>query len=223
MPRTRDPVRTAPPRVTAEVDAALRPADTLMLDVGGVLFGDPWETLLLTPGTGLADRLGLDRLDVDRAGTALWPEFSRRPRTAGEYWDGLAAALGVAVPARLVRELEETLLRPGPDAAALLGLAARRYKRIGVISDNTAFWYPWQAAELRLDDVLDPDLVFLSYLHGAGKSDRPGLYDAAVARVPPGRTLVVDDRAHNLARAAALGFRTVHYAMGSAPVSAPGG
>lgn len=203
------------------VDAALRPADTLMLDVGGVLFGDPWETLLLTPGAGLADRLGVDRRTADRAGRALWPRFAYWARPAEEYWAELGGLLGVTVPAGLVAELETLLLRPNPDAAALLRLAAERYERIGLISDNTAFWYPWQAAELRLDDVLDPGLVFLSYLRGVGKSDRPGLYAAASDRVRPRRTLVIDDRARNLERAGALGFRTAHYAMPAPVAPAP--
>lgn len=192
-------------------------ADTLMLDVGGVLFGDPWETLLLTPGTGLADRLGLDRPAVGRAGAALWPRYAYRIRPAGEYWAELAETLGVRIPPGLVAELEETLLRPGPDAAALLRQAAARYDRIGLISDNTAFWYPWQAAELRLDDILDPGLVFLSYLRGTGKTDRPGLYGIAAGHVEPRRTVVIDDRPHNLRRARALGFRTVHHAMSTPP------
>jgi len=207
--------------VPPAVDAALRPADTLMLDVGGVLFGDPWETLLLTPGAGLADRLGIDRLVADRAGKYLWPRYAHRTRPAEEYWTELGALLGTPIPIGLVAELETTLLRPNPDAAALLRLAAARYERIGLISDNTAFWYPWQAAELRLDDVLDPGLVYLSYLHGVSKSDRPGLYAVAADRVRPRRTLVIDDRAHNLERARALGFRTSQYAMPRVPAALP--
>ena len=205
--------------VPPAVDAALRPADTLLLDVGGVLFGDPWEALLLTPGAGLADRLGLDRLVVDRAGKALWPRYAHRPRSAEEYWSELGAMLGTTIPYRLVAELEGTLLRPSADAAALLRLAAVRYERIGLVSDNTAFWYSWQAAELKLDDVLDPGLVYLSYLHGTSKSDRPGLYATAAERVRPHRTLVIDDRAHNLERANALGFRTSCYAMPPVPLA----
>lgn len=205
--------------VPPAIDAALRPADTLLLDVGGVLFGDPWETLLLTPGAGLADRLGLDRLVVDRAGKSLWPRYAHRPRSADEYWSELGGLLGTTIPYPLIAELEGTLLRPSPDAAALLRLAAVRYERIGLISDNTAFWYPWQAAELGLDDVLDPGLVYLSYLYGISKSDRPGLYAAAADHLRPHRTLVVDDRAHNLERANALGFRTAHYMMPPMPVA----
>lgn len=219
MARFRVSPRPAYPDVPSTVDAALRPADTLMLDVGGVLFGDPWETLLLTPGAGLADRLGLDREETARAGKALWPRYAHWARSAGEYWAELGERLGVAIPPGLVAELESALLRPNPDAAALLRLAAARYRRIGLVSDNTAFWYPWQAAELRLDDVLDPGLVFLSYLRGVSKSDRPGLYEAVADHVRPRRTLVIDDRGHNLERARALGFRTARYAMPSAPVA----
>lgn len=193
-------------------------ADTLMLDVGGVLYGDPWETLLLTPGAGLADRLGLDPVAVHRAGTVLWPRYARSIRPAGEYWAELGERLGVRIPPGLVAELEETLLRPSPHAAELLRHAAARYDRIGLISDNTAFWYPWQAAELRLDDILDPGLVFLSYLRGTAKADRPGLYGIAACHVEPHRTVVIDDRAHNLRRAAELGFHTVRYSM---PVVTP--
>ena len=35
--------------------------ERVLIDLGGVLTVDPWESLVLTPRTGLADRLHLDR------------------------------------------------------------------------------------------------------------------------------------------------------------------
>lgn len=39
----------------------------ILFDIGGVLTSDIWETLLLTPVSGLADRLGLNRQIVQQA------------------------------------------------------------------------------------------------------------------------------------------------------------
>ncbi|MFE2973842.1 hypothetical protein [Streptomyces sp. NPDC059258] len=51
--------------------------DVVFFDIGGVLFCDPWETLLLTRGRGIADRLEVPRAVAKSAGAELWNGYAR--------------------------------------------------------------------------------------------------------------------------------------------------
>lgn len=182
---------------------------TVLFDLGGVLFPDPWETVVLTPGVGVADRLRLDRERAAAAGSALWPRFSRRAETEEAWWEAFEREVGVAIPRDLVARVSTSLLVPLPAGLGLLATARASGCRLGVITDNTAFWFPRQARALDLDAWAEPDLRYVSSERGVGKRD--GLFEMAASEVDPRATLVVDDRDHNLERARACGFRTLRF------------
>ncbi|MER5885325.1 hypothetical protein ABT160_15965 [Streptomyces sp. NPDC001941] len=188
-------------------------ADVILFDLGGVLFCDPWETLLLTPGRGLADRLGVPRADAAAAGTLLWPEYSVTRRQEADYWAELSKELGTALPAPLVEEVERELLRPSPWAPRLLATAAATGAVLGIASNNTSFWYAKQFARLGLGEWIDPGLVFVSQDLGVGKGDPGrGLLEIAAEALTGRRTALVEDREPNLRRAASLGLAALPYA-----------
>ncbi|WP_416973152.1 HAD family hydrolase [Streptomyces sp. 4F14] len=195
---------------------------TVLFDLGDVLFCDPWETLLLTERTGLADRLGLDRTQVAEAGRKLWHRFSLSETSEQDYWKALSRRLGQPVSPFLIRELEERLLTANPAAEALLSAAATH--RIGIVSNNTTFWYAKQAGRLRLDKWIDPALVFLSCREGVSKgTPGQGLFERAAQHLDPAATLVVEDRPRNLSRARAAGFRTLAYSFSATSGALPDG
>jgi FMN phosphatase YigB (HAD superfamily) len=182
--------------------------DTILFDIGNVLTTDPWESLLLTPGIGIADRLGIPREAAEAAGRTVWPRFSTDPQAReAEYWAAVEAELGVRIPLELVTYAEPDLLVANPAAVPVLRSLAGAGVRIGIISNNTAFWYPKQAALLDLSTLVDPDLVFVSHLSGVDKVD--GLFDVAAAAVEPASTVIVDDRDSNIPRARSAGFGAV--------------
>ncbi|HEX2680243.1 MAG TPA: hypothetical protein VHQ03_03035 [Candidatus Dormibacteraeota bacterium] len=180
----------------------------VLLDLGGVLFRDPWEAILLTPERGLADQLGLDREAVARVGRELWPEYSQRPSNEADYWTAFASKLGVSLPEGLIARSEAELLTPNPFAFDILERARRQIGRIGVVSENTSFWYPIQARLLSLEQYVDQELVFLSFELQLNKD---GLLNVATSRVNPALTLVVEDRPHNVEFARRHGFQVFRY------------
>jgi len=193
--------------------------NAVLFDLGDVLFCDPWETLLLTERTGLADRLGLDREQVAETGRRLWHRFSLRETDERDYWKALSRRLRLPVSPFLIRELEETLLGANPAAEAMLSAAASH--RVGVVCDTTTFWYAKQSARLRLDRWIDPDLVFLSCREGVSKGT--GLFEHAARHLDPASTLVVENGPRDLSRAAATGFRTLAYSFSATPDALPEG
>ncbi|QNP70002.1 hypothetical protein IAG44_11435 [Streptomyces roseirectus] len=194
--------------------------NAVLFDLGDVLFCDPWETLLLTEHAGLADRLGLDRDQVAETGRKLWHRFSLRETDEQDYWKALSRRLRLPVSPFLIRELEETLLVANPAAETMLSAAATH--RVGIVSNNTTFWYAKQSGRLRLDKWIDPELVFLSCREGVSKgTPGQGLFERAAQHLDPATTLVVEDRPRNLARAHAAGFRTLAYSFSATSGALP--
>lgn len=188
--------------------------DTVLFDLGGVLVCDPWESLLLTPDRGLADRLDLDRATVERVGHSLWRRYSLRPTSEAHYWKTLASELDVGLSSEFIAQLEAELLFANPRAKEILDRMSEQGVRIGIISDNTSFWYPKQARLIGLEPYLEPTLSFLSYVFGVHKDlEGRGLFDIAARTTNPGSTLVVDDRPQNVTRALRHHFRALEYSM----------
>lgn len=191
---------------------------TVLLDLGGVLTPDPWQSILLTPGAGLVDSLGLDRARVEEVGELLWPKYSLAPHPEDLYWAEFGELLGADLPPVEISRASAATIAGNPGfrpATAALDDAGVRW---GFVSDNAPFWYERQLRCLGAEGTVREDMEFLSFRYGAAKtSTRPDLFELAAAQLDPGRTLVVDDRARNLDRAAAAGFTTDRYALGDDP------
>ena len=188
--------------------------DTVLFDLGGVLTSDPWQSLILTPERGVADRLGIDRALASGVGSQLWTGFSRSPRQEAEYWSEFSCLVGRRVPAELVTEAEGETLETNSSWKRALAVVDERGLRCGFITDNTSFWYPKQLRLLGLSDRRTSPLDFASCEVGLSKSSpNRGLFEVAAESVEPGRALVIDDRKHNVDRAAACGFVTLHYSI----------
>jgi FMN phosphatase YigB (HAD superfamily) len=186
--------------------------EVVLFDLGGVLFCDPWETLLLTPGTGLAARLGLPATAVSRAASKLFRSYSVRPAEEAQYWNDLGSALGKQFPMSLVHAAEQELLMPSPWAGQLIAEGASAATALGVVSDNTSFWYAKQCEILKIDEWAEPALVFLSHRLGVTKrGPGRGLYEIVAERVPAANVTIVDDGPWNLRRAGGLGMRAISY------------
>jgi FMN phosphatase YigB (HAD superfamily) len=184
---------------------------TVLFDLGGVLTSDPWQSILLTPGDGLVDQLRLSRPEVENAAAALWPKYSLARHEETEYWAELGDVLGVTFDLEQVARAEVSTVRGNPQLPAVLSVLRGRGTAWGTVSDNTPFWH---ALQCELLDVRTADHEFLSFAHGAAKvGTTPDLFQLAAAVLDPAATLVVDDRDHNLAAAAAAGFRVAKYEM----------
>lgn len=181
----------------------------VLLDIGGVLMPDSWPVLLLTPGEGIADRLGLDVTRVEEAANLLWPEFSLQERTEQDWWQALGRMVGMTIPPKLVIEVETKLLKPLAGAAELIR-RAHGLGDVGVISDNTSFWYQKQASRLGLERRILPSLRFLSFERQVAKSSLPiGLFEVAAEGLSGQKVVVLDDRNANCERARAVGFTAI--------------
>jgi len=194
---------------------------TILFDIGGVLTPDPWETILLTPHTGAAALLGVPANAAQTAGESLWaPVVCDPDALEGDWWRALSAVLGLPpIPRAWWEQVTARLLVPAPGATALLRAAHGAGVRIGIVSNNTAFWYPRQVQALSLGAVTDPGQISLSHADRVDKGH--GLFDVAVARLSaaglePGRALMVEDRAGGAALARAAGLRAyLHAPLGS--------
>jgi hypothetical protein len=153
---------------------------TVLFDLGGVLTGDPWQAILLTPRLGIADRLGLDRAAVKMAGEVLWARYSLVPDEEQQYWSDFRREVGREVPAKVVREAELETVHANPIAGRVIQLVEQSGAGWGFISDNTVFWFRKQMQLLGLKGH-PAELDFLSFKAGAAKTvTAPGLFEIAV-------------------------------------------
>lgn len=202
----------APPPLEA-LPGDLMPGDRVLIDLGGVLTVDPWESLVLTPRRGLADRLHLDRALVERIGSDLWQIHSRSVTSEELYWQQFAQRVGTDIPPELLADVERELLVVTPDALRMVESLRAGDRPWGLITNNTAFWYPKQLALLGMMRT-EPQWQFTSFAAGTVKDDSPGLFELAAQTVDPARTIVIDDRLHNIERARACGFQATMYRVG---------
>ena len=194
------------------LELIVRPRAILLFDLGGVLFCDPWETLLLTPARGLAARLGLPVADVARAARDLWQSYSVRQSEEQQYWHELGKAIGQVFPESLVRDVERELWLPNPRAPQLIASGASTGAALGVASNNTSFWYAKQREILKIDEWAEPDLIFVSHELGVTKSTPgKGLFEIIIEFLPAPTVTLVEDQSQNLSRAGRLGMHTIFY------------
>ncbi|MER7637962.1 hypothetical protein [Streptomyces sp. NPDC126522] len=187
---------------------------TILFDLGNVLFCDPWETLLLTPGTGLADVHGWDRRAVTNTGQKLWGKYSIIKSSEAEYWEDFKSLLGVQISQSEIENASSRLLYPNPNATGILESAAATGARIGIASNNTSFWFSLQWELLNLQRFIDPNLVFVSHELGVEKSTPgEGILEIAKNYTDARETLFVDDRQGNLDRARSIGYQTLWYSL----------
>lgn len=187
---------------------------TILLDVGGVFTPDPWEALWLTETDGLADSLGIDPYLVREAATQLFNDSATGHRTEDQYWEECSRLLGIQVPRQLVFDIETRLVSLNPHLLPFLRECAGKGITLGIISNNTAFWFPKQL-NAEIVQLLNPDAIFLS--HEKGVTKRPGkvsLFSLAAAQFEPSHTLVIDDRQSNIEIAREWGFHTMLYNCG---------
>lgn len=138
--------------------------------------------------------------------TCRWVRsFERGKCSTDEFAAGIVADWDLAVTAEEFIERFRTWPEGLIDGAELLVEAVGRCVRVGCIS-NTNVLHSSQLAQMgRLMDLFE--VRFLSHELGLIKPDRE-LFDhvTAVLGVAPGRTVVLDDNAANVAQAIAAGF-----------------
>lgn len=196
----------------------MRGLDVVLFDLGGVLTSDPWQSILLTPGRGIADRCALNRTEVEAAADRLWPRYSLERHSEAEYWEDLGALLGVRIPPDAVREAKQDTVIRNEQVHPALAVLGSHGVAWGVISDNTAFWYDMQVAILGIRESLDPRLEFLSFEYGLSKNaTTPTLFEAAAKGLGGSSALVIDDRPENLVSARSAGFEARSYSLPDDP------
>ena len=187
--------------------------ERVLIDLGGVLTVDPWESLVLTPRTGLADRLHLDRAFVAQVGFDLWQVHSRTVTSEELYWQQFSDRVGADIPPALLAEVERELLVVTPDALRMVACLRAGGRPWGLITNNTAFWYPKQLALLGMSGT-EPEWQFTSFAAGTVKDDSPGLFEVAADSVDSAQTMIIDDRPANIERARRCGFQATMYRVG---------
>jgi putative hydrolase of the HAD superfamily len=186
----------------------------LILDFGGVLTTDLWESIRgCARREGLPDNTLLDLLRHDPVVHPLYLQLERGEVNQDDFEQHLAAAAGLAPKQLLARMCAD--LRP--DTQMLSAVAALRAQgvRIGVLSNSwgTGYFSPYEGYDLddRADAIIYSDQVQL-------RKPEPAIFELMVDKlgVKAPDCVFVDDIAGNLPPAVALGMCVVHHVTTSA-------
>jgi putative hydrolase of the HAD superfamily len=184
--------------------------DAVLFDYGRVLSGPPdpaaWARLRAITG-----------LDEDRLHAAYWEfrhDYDRAALTGPAYWHAVAAHAGISLDAKQLTALLaadvalwSTL---NPPMVEWAGRLQRSGVRTGILSNigdcmamGIAARFPWLSGFYHCT---------WSYALGMAKPE-PAIYlkTAEALHTAPANILFIDDRAENVAAAAALGMQTIHY------------
>ena len=131
--------------------------------------------------------------------------------TDEEYWRRIGAGLGLHTP-EAVRDLQQDLFRDAKTDRRMADLVRRlrsRY-RTGLLSNASDVLPRLLRERYGLDGLFDVEVV--SALVGLAKPD-PAIYRLALERLgtAPEATVFVDDYEPNVAAAAELGIRAIHF------------
>lgn len=183
---------------------------TVLFDMGGVLATDVSERILFDRQYGLAPHNWLARRRWARAITNTWRHAELEPNgTAARFWAEVSERVGRPIALQRAAEAEAHVLQADPSAARLMSRLVAAGIRVGVVSDNTPYWYKAQLAALQLLKPFDPTMQFLSFQQGVSK--RHGLYRRAAEYVSAPHTLVIEDRLPLRRAARAAGFHVARY------------
>lgn len=199
-------VMTNDPRT--EHGAQTPAVDAVMFDIGNVLV--VWDPRLLY--RTLAD----DEQEIDVFLAQVCTSDWNHRIDLGEPWDELIAELAAAHPAHrdwihAYHERWDEMLG-GVIDESVAALHCLREAGVPVYALSNFSTETWPIAAARYDVLSAFDDVVLSGDVGLAKPD-PAIYELAAKRfgVTPATTLFVDDRADNVAAAAAAGWRTHHF------------
>ncbi|CAK9038466.1 unnamed protein product [Durusdinium trenchii] len=155
-----------------------------------------------------------------KAAKAQWSAMREDPEATKEAFWRLARAaisgLDEAKTAAADAEICARLRGYYPETLEVLRQAKEQDVVLGMISNHLAFWFYPECGEV-LKDLVEPELLLVSSEVACSK---PGhrifeLFLERLGRLHPGLTaadcVFVDDKAENVAAAAALGFAVVHY------------
>lgn len=189
-----------------------REITNVLFDIGGVLTPDPWEALILDDEHGIHKGAGTEA-ELAQKLTDVWDKYSHMPESHEEdFWQEASNALSLDIDQEAINEVKDKVIVADPEAADTLDYLQQEGVNVGIISNNTAFFWPVQRDALGLEDRgIDPSLVFLS--HEAGRDKGDGLFEKAAQIVDPQETLVVDDRQSNIDHAEFLGYQTMAYSI----------
>jgi putative hydrolase of the HAD superfamily len=200
----------------------------LVLDFGGVISRTPFETHALTERTlGLSARTLQWMGPFEPATDPLWQQMQQGAISERDYWLKRTREVGllvneewteVATYMRRTRSAEpDAAIRPEARSAILAAKAAGF--NVAVLSNELDLFYGAEFRE-RLDFMAAIDAVVDGTHTGVLKPD-PRAYALLLERIRcrAPECVFVDDQERNIAGAAAVGMRTVHFDVRTPKIS----
>ena len=185
------------------------PFDVILFDIGGVLLTNGWDH---RERTAVAPQFQLDAVALEERHMKAFEPWERGELTLDEYLD----ATVFYEPRSFTREeyfnaiCAQSKLLPGGALCILKDLAASDTCMLGSLNNEARETHEFRMTNFGLREFLE--FTFTSCYMGIRKPD-PKIYNRALGILgrPAGRSLFIDDRIENVAGAAAVGMKAIHF------------
>ena len=191
----------------------------VVFDIGGVIFEDVWESIFLTPKSGIVDLLDLDKNYVTNHYIELWKKYSILNTTNSsweaveiEYWSDVLKALKLPWSIDQCIEYSENFLTPIIGVDKLINLLVDNSIQIGICSNQTAFWFERQLAISRGLSRIDRNNMILSFEQGETKDNlHHNLFNKVANKMQSTRDKImyIEDRKKHYISAKKFGFESI--------------
>lgn len=185
------------------------PFDAILFDVGGVLLTNGWDHC---ERAEVLDRFHLDEAEFERRHRAPNDAWERDAMTAKEYLDATVfyEPRGFSHDDFLQAIFDESKLLPNGGMDVLCELVKAGRCILGSLNNEAREPNEYRFQKFGLRQCLD---VALSSCFVGLRKPEPAIYRRAldILGCPPERVLFIDDRAENVAPAAALGMKTIRF------------
>jgi putative hydrolase of the HAD superfamily len=182
--------------------------DTLLFDLGNVLFPFDWDIAI----KGFSGELGLPEPEIAKMARSpdyaiLFYEFGTGRISAGRFTDRLNALFESRMDAETVSAVWCSIFREDKAMTGLLKKLSKKYRTF-ILSDTDALHWDHLQKNFHLEGMVRGTI--LSFRRGSMKSD-PGAFRKIVAdyKFRPGMTVLIDDLEKNVKSAEATGMHGV--------------
>lgn len=194
--------------------------ETIVFDIGGVIFPDIWETIFLKKN-GLLKKFDIDNLESRNILEALWKAYAIIPAKNGnwkeieyQYWKDVLTQLNINISTDECIQYSVPFIKPYYLVEKRIIELLNDKKKVLICSNQTVFWFERQLAVSEVLKRIPRSQMVLSFECGLTKDENPfEIFNLVKEKAEEAinEVLYIDDRLKNIHYAEKFGFIAKKY------------
>jgi len=189
---------------------------SVVIDIGGVIFPDIWETIFLHPEEGIIKYANIEKSLKENKLKYLWDKYAifapvnnDWKKTEIDYWTEIKEILNIDLSVDLLINKSIEVIKPYKNVEDVIIKRIINYNETVVCSNQSSFWFERQLLVSDVLKVIPRDKMVLSFECGMTKEEKPyEMFNIAEKKCNNKgiNILYIDDREINIEHAKKYGF-----------------